>query len=76
MSSAAIVTVVKMMEQLPDYTQVQIVDHLREYLADLEDEALWEEQFVRTEAQLIATAQRARQEISAGKAETMDFARL
>ncbi len=76
MSSAAIVTVVKMMEQLPDYTQVQIVDHLREYLADLEDEALWEEQFVRTEAQLIATVQRARQEISAGKAETMDFTRL
>lgn len=68
MSSTAIMTVVKMMENLPDSTQSQVVDHLREYLADLEDEALWDEQFARSESRLIAAAQKARQEIQAGKA--------
>jgi hypothetical protein len=63
MSSTAIMTVVKMMENLPDSTQIQVVDHLREYLADLEDEALWDEQFARSQPQLTAAAQKARQEI-------------
>jgi hypothetical protein len=76
MASTAIATMVEMMERLPDKTQVQLVDHMREYLADLEDEALWDEQFARTQPQLIAAAQRAKQEIREGKAQPMDFERL
>jgi hypothetical protein len=75
MASTAIATMVKMMEQLPDKAQVQLMDHVRQYLADLEDEALWDEQFARTQPQLIAAAQRARQEILEGKAWPMDFER-
>jgi hypothetical protein len=37
MSSTAIVTVTKM-ESLPEPTQEQVVEHLREYLEDLQDE--------------------------------------
>lgn len=48
MSTAAINTMVKMMESLPNDRQEQVVDHLREYLADLADEAEWDEQFART----------------------------
>jgi hypothetical protein len=76
MSSTAIITVVKMMENLPDSAQSQIVEHLREYLADLEDEGLWDEQFARSQSQLSAAAQKARQEIQAGKARPMEYDRL
>ena len=76
MDSTAITTMVKMMERLPASTQEQVVDHMREYLADIEDEALWDEQFAHTQSRLIAAAQKARQEVEAGKAEPMDFERL
>ena len=76
MNSTAIATVVKMMERLPTRTQEQVVDHIREYLADLEDETLWDEQFAHSQPQLIAAAQKARQEVEAGEAEPMDFERL
>lgn len=76
MNSTAIATVVKMMERLPASTQEQVVDHMREYLADLEDEALWDEQFAQSRDQLVAAAKRARQEIEAGEAEPMDLERL
>ena len=68
MSSTPIVTVVKMMETLPVNRQAQVVDHLREYLADLADEAQWDEQCARTQPQLVAAACRARAEIQAGTA--------
>jgi hypothetical protein len=76
MDSTAIATMVKMMERLPASTQEQVVDHVREYLADLEDEALWDEQFAATQAQLVAAARNARREAEAGEAEPMDIERL
>jgi hypothetical protein len=76
MSSTAIATMVKMMERLPLSIQEQVVEHMREYLADLEDEALWDEQFAQSQSQLVAAAKRAREEVEAGEAEPMDFERL
>ena len=65
-----------MMETLPDALQNQIVEHLREYIAELQDELRWEASFNRTQDQLIAAARRAKQEIAEGKAEPMDLDRL
>ena len=62
MSTTAIVTVVSMMENLPESTQTQVVNHLREYLTDLEDEAQWDTKFKQTESALIAAAKLARQQ--------------
>ncbi len=76
MSSPAIVTMVKMLESLPEAMQEQVVNHLREHLADLQDEMQWDDLFRRTQAQLAAAAQRARQEIDAGQAQPMDYNRL
>lgn len=39
MSSAAITTIVKMLESLSDDLQERVAEHIREYIADLEDEA-------------------------------------
>lgn len=64
MSSAAIATAIKMLQALPEPTQERIVEHLREYIEDLNDELRWEAAFGKTHKQLIAAARRAKEEIS------------
>ncbi|MEG3939629.1 hypothetical protein QT995_15895 [Microcoleus sp. S36b_A3] len=62
-----------MMESLPETLQDRVVEHLREYLEDLRDEEQWNVSFQNTEQSLIVAAQRAKQEISAGKAQPLDI---
>lgn len=72
MASSAIVTVRKMMEQLPEATQNQLVEHLREYVADLQDERRWDTLYENTQPQLAAVARRAKREKAAGQATPLD----
>lgn len=76
MASKAIATVTRMMEVLPEPTQDQVVEHLRDYLAEIWDEIQWDAAFERTQDQLVAAARRAKEEIAAGCAEPMDYDRL
>ena len=76
MSSTAVVTLVKMVESLPDTAQEQVVEHLREYIASLQDELQWDATFKRTEPQLLAAARRAKKEIAAGRATPLDHRQL
>ena len=64
MSSAAITTIVKMVESLSDDLQERVSEHIREYIADLEDEAKWESSIDRTRPNLVAAARQAKQEIA------------
>ncbi len=75
-STAAIVTVTKMLESLPEAVQEQVVEHLREYLADLQDELQWDSLFQQTQPQLVAAARRAKQEIAQGRAQPLDYDQL
>jgi hypothetical protein len=76
MSSAAITTVIKMMDSLPEQAQEQVAEHLREYLEELQDDLRWNRLFQKTQSQLAAAARRARQEIAAGKASPMNYDEL
>ena len=76
MSSATIATLVKMIESLPDPAQEQVVEHLRQYLPDLQDEARWDELILRTQPSLIEAARKARQERATGQAAPLDSTRL
>jgi len=76
MSTMAVVTVTKMVESLPETLQNQVIDHLREYIEELQDELEWDCQFQRTQPQLIAAAKRARQEIAKGHAKPFDYEQL
>lgn len=67
MSSDAIHTVIKMLESLPEPTQNQVVAHLRNYLADLQDEIHWDDMFKKTQSKLIVKAQQAKQHIAEEK---------
>ncbi len=73
MSSEAIATIVKMMEALPDSTQDQVVEHLRAYLLDMQDEARWDSLFEKKPHKLIEAARKAKREIAEGKAKPMDY---
>jgi len=73
MSSRAIATLVKIMESLPETLQDKVVEHLREYLEDLRDRDQWNLSFQNTQQSLIVAAQRAKQEISPGKAQPLDI---
>lgn len=50
--------------------------HLREYVAQMQDEIECDISFKKTQQQLIAAAQRAKQEIGAGHAVPMDYEQL
>jgi len=76
MVSPALTTILKMIEDLPEERQNQLADHLREYLADLEDEELWDDTFTRTQDQLVRVTREASHQIAEGKSEPMDFDRL
>jgi hypothetical protein len=76
MTAPALVTVIRMMEELPEPVQNQVVSHLQEYLAALNEELKWDAAFRSTQPKLSALAKRARQEIEDGKAIPMDFNRL
>jgi hypothetical protein len=76
MSSAAITTIVKMVESLSDDLQERVSEHIREYIADLEDEAKWESSIERTRPNLVAAARQAKREIAEDKSVPMDYDRL
>lgn len=76
MVSPAIATVVKMLESLPEETQSQAAEHLREWLANLEDESAWDQSLAKTSKKLYRAAREAQRQIADGKAEPMDFSKL
>jgi hypothetical protein len=74
--SAAMTTIVKMMESLPEDIQSQIAEHLREYIYELQEERQWDESFQRTQHNLVEAARRAKREIAEGKAEPLNYNQL
>lgn len=73
MTSEAITTVVKMMELLPEPAQNQVLEHLRIYLLEIQDELRWDALFNKTQPKLIEMARLAKKQIAEGKAQPLDF---
>jgi len=65
-----------MIESLPAPAQEQVVEHLRQYLPDLQDEVRWDELIQSTQPSLFEAARKARQEKAAGQAAPLDSTRL
>jgi glycerate-2-kinase len=76
MSSPAIATIVKMVESLPEELQEQVVEHVRAYLAEIEEEKRWDESFKRTKENLVAAARKAKEEIAGELSMPMDYEQL
>jgi hypothetical protein len=67
MVTPAVNTIIKMIEQLPESDQERAAEHLREYLAELEDEKKWDETFSKSQDKLVYAAREARKQIAEGK---------
>lgn len=76
MTSTAIITATKMMEKLSEDAQQQAVEYLRNYIAEMQDEKVWDDLFAKTENQLVAAARKAKKEIAEGQAKPTDINRL
>jgi hypothetical protein len=76
MSSPAVTTIVKMVESLPDELREQVAEHVRAYIAELEQEKRWNTSFTRSQDNLIAAAQKAKAEIATGLSSPMDDQQL
>ncbi|MEK6589472.1 MAG: hypothetical protein AABZ11_02230 [Nitrospinota bacterium] len=76
MPSTTIITIIKMIEFLPENQQEKIAEHLKEYIADLEDEIRWDIKFKNTQSELSRIVKEVRKEIAEGKTEEFDYEKL
>lgn len=76
MDTSAATTMMKMLESVPDQLQETVVEHMRDYIEDIRDDAKWKDLFSRTQDKLIAAARQARQEIAGGKSSPLDVEKL
>lgn len=72
MSRENIATIVKILESLPDSQQERIIEHLREYIADSQDEWQWNQSFQKTQSKLVEAARQAKQQIAQGQGQSME----
>ena len=66
------ITMMKMIESLPESVQERALEHMQQYIEDIRDELKWSESFENSQNKLIAAARQAREEISLGKAAPMN----
>ncbi len=71
MNSPSVKTVIKMLESLPLNEQDRVVDHIKEYILELQDEEQWNKEFVDSKERLIDAAKKARQEIAKGNSKPL-----
>ncbi|GAB6270735.1 MAG TPA: hypothetical protein DDY86_11195 [Syntrophaceae bacterium] len=76
MNTSVAETMIKMLEAVPDQLQENVVEHMRDYIEDIRDEAIWNASFARTQDKLVAAAQQARREIAGGKSSPFDSEKL
>lgn len=76
MESPAIATLIKMMETLPEAEQNQVVETVRAYIADLQDEADWDTLFNQTQAKLTEAGRKAQRQINENRSQPFDLNRL
>jgi hypothetical protein len=76
MLSATATTMIKMLETLPEQLQDRVLEHMRDYVEDIKEEARWSESFSKTQGNLVAAAREARKAIAEGKATPLDIEKL
>lgn len=72
MPTSASITMMKMVESLPEPMQERALEHMQQYIEDIRDELKWSESFGNSQSKLIAAARQVREEISRGKAAPMN----
>jgi len=76
MQTGTSVTIIKMIESLPEPMQELALEHMQQYIEDIRDELKWNDSIGKSQSKLIAAARQAREEIMQGKATPLDTEEL
>jgi len=76
MASTTTEAMVKMVETLPPELHERVLEHMREFIEDILEDAKWGESFARSQNKLAAAASQAKKEIAQGQAEPLDHEKL
>jgi hypothetical protein len=76
MRSGTLITITKMLESLPEDKQEQVLNHLYEYITELQDEIKWNLLFKNSQKELSKIAKQVRKAIQEGDIEDFDFDKL
>jgi hypothetical protein len=76
MQTGTSVTIIKMIESLPEPIQELALEHMQQYIEDIRDELKWNDSIGKSQSKLIAAARQAREEIMQGKATPLDTEEL
>ena len=76
MQTGTSVTIIKMIESLPEPMQELALEHMQQYIEDIRDELKWNDSIGKSQSKLIAAARQARKEIMQGKAIPLDTEKL
>ncbi len=73
MTATATVTMVKMLETLPEGLQERALEHLREDIEDIREDMQWNESFAHSQSQLVTAARKVRKSIAEGESTPLDL---
>jgi hypothetical protein len=76
MPTSASITMMKMIESLPEPVQERALEHMQQYIEEIRDELKWSDSFGNSQNKLIAAARQAREEIMQGEATPMNVEEL
>ncbi len=76
MKNESLTTLEKMLEPLPEAAQQRIIEHVREYIAEMRSEWHWEGLYQERKLPLEKMARLAKQQISEGKARPLNLDEL
>jgi len=69
-------TINKMLESLPENKQEQVLNHLYNYITELQDEIKWDLLFKNSEKEISRIAREVKEEIKKSNIEDFDYDRL
>jgi hypothetical protein len=76
MLNETLLTIEKMLEPLPEYVQQQVIEHLREYLAEMQAEGRWGQLYQSHRPKLEEMARLAKQQIAQDRARPLNLDEL
>ncbi|GAB6163487.1 hypothetical protein JCM12298_26470 [Desulfothermus naphthae] len=76
MKGTTLNTINKMLESLPENKQEQVLNHLYNYITELQDEIKWDLLFKKSEKEISRIAREVKEEIKKGNIEDFDYDRL
>ena len=73
MTTTVTVTMMKMLDTLPEGLQERALEHLREYIEDIREDMQWNESFSHSQSKLVTAARQARRSIAEGESTPLDL---